>query len=88
MLQIDASTSGLLPNTTIVRVISNKKDAKGLQRAQKAAIPTAYHNLIAGGYLKKGEKDQDIVKAAREKYDADLADLLLKDKPDLVVCAG
>ncbi|KAI9887004.1 MAG: hypothetical protein M1823_001148 [Watsoniomyces obsoletus] len=30
----------------IVRVISNRKSAYGLQRASKAGIPTTYHNLI------------------------------------------
>ena len=85
---IDASTTGLLPSTTIVRVISNKKGVQGLTRAEKAGIPTAYHNLIFGKYLKSGEKDPNVVQEARAAYDADLADLVLQDKPDLVVCAG
>jgi phosphoribosylglycinamide formyltransferase len=85
---IDASTAGLLPSTTIVRVISNKKGVQGLTRAEKAGIPTAYHNLIFGKYLKSGEKDPSIIQKARAAYDADLADIVLQDKPDLVVCAG
>lgn len=71
-----------------MRVISNKKNAYGLQRAEKAGIPTAYHNLVAGRYHKAGEKDKEVIAKAREQYDADLAELVLKDTPDLVVCAG
>jgi phosphoribosylglycinamide formyltransferase len=84
---IDASLSGPLASTSIIRVISNKKSAFGLQRAAKAGIPTAYHNLIAGEkYLKKGETDPATIRRAREAYDADLAQLVLADKPDMVVC--
>jgi len=83
---IGASTTGLLPSTTIIRVISNKKGVQGLTRAEKAGIPTAYHNLIFGKYVKSGEKDSIIIQNARRAYDADLADLVLKDKPDVVVC--
>ena len=67
----------------IVRVISNRKTAFGLTRAEKSGIPTAYHNLLA--YKKKHEND---VQKAREEYDAELARLVLADSPDLVVCAG
>jgi hypothetical protein len=85
---IDASTTNFLPATTIVRVISNKKGVQGLTRAEKAGIPTAYHNLIFRKYLKSGEKDPDIIQKARAAHNADLAGLVLQDKPDLVVCAG
>ena len=72
-----------LTNTTIVRVISNRKSAFGLTRASKAGIPTKYHNLLA---YKRKHEGQD--QKAREEYDADLAELILNDEPDLVVCAG
>lgn len=57
----------------------------GLQRARDADVPTAYHNLkkfgeqhpAAGGNTK-----------LREAYDAALADLVLHDQPNLIVCAG
>ena len=39
-------------------------------------------------YHASGETDQAIKQAAREKYDADLADLVLADEPDIVICAG
>jgi phosphoribosylglycinamide formyltransferase len=75
---IDAASSSY----RIVRVISNRKAAYGLTRAQNADIPTAYHNLVA--YKKKHESEQE----ARKEYDSDLASLILKDAPKLVVCAG
>jgi phosphoribosylglycinamide formyltransferase len=58
---------------------------QGLTRAEKAGIPAAYHNLISGKYLESGENDEAVIREARERYDADLADLVLADKPDLVV---
>lgn len=87
---IDATTSSppTLPNTIITHVISNKKNAYGLDRARSAGIKTSYHNLVAGHYLKSGEKDPEAIKAGREKYDADLAALILSDGPDLIVCVS
>jgi phosphoribosylglycinamide formyltransferase len=85
---IDASTNGRLSSTTIIRVVSNRKDVQGLKRAEKAHIPTSYHNLISGKYHQKGERDPAVIRKAREAYDTDLADLVLRDSPDLVVCAG
>lgn len=84
---IDACGKEGLPNANISRVISNKRDAYGLTRAQNANIPTTYHNLVAGGYKKKYPGD---TQKAREEYDADLAKLITNDEPppDLVVCAG
>ena len=83
----------LLPNTTITHVISNRKDAYGLQRAQHAAIPTTYHNLVK--YKKRHPDTAAGIAAARAEYDADLAQLILAPgpapsakRPDLVVCAG
>ena len=79
---IDAIASATLPSTTIIRVISNRKNARGLARAQDAKIPTSYHNLLP---YKGSHPTTD---AARAAYDADLAALVLADNPDLVVMAG
>jgi phosphoribosylglycinamide formyltransferase len=78
---LDAQSSSN-PPFRIVRVISNRKAAYGLVRAQTANVPTTYHNLVA---YKKSHESED---AARKAYDADLADLIIKDQPKLVVCAG
>lgn len=84
---IDASST-TMPYVKIVRVISNRANAFGLTRARNASIPTTYHNLIAGKYHATGESDPAAKKQAREKYDADLAEKVLADGPDIVVCAG
>lgn len=77
-----------MPYLKIIRVISNKAKAYGLTRAKEASIPTTYHNLISGKYYESGEQDPEKKKAGREKYDARLAELVLEDTPDIVVCAG
>lgn len=43
---IDAIASGVLPNTAISLVVSNRKEAHGLRRACDANTDTAYHNFI------------------------------------------
>ena len=78
----------LLPNARVGHVISNRKDAKGLVRAQEAGIFTMYHNLLQ--YKKKFPDTEAGAKAARVQYDAVLAQKILTHVPcpDLVVCAG
>jgi phosphoribosylglycinamide formyltransferase len=75
----------LLPDAEIKHVISNRREAYGLTRAMEAHIPTTYHNLLE--YKKRYPDD---VQAARNHYDADLAQKILTHipSPDLVVCAG
>lgn len=82
---IDKTSQGQLP-TQIVRVLSNRKDAFGLERARRADIPITYHNLVK--YKKQHPATPEGVQAAREEYDAELARLVLQDAPDLVVCLG
>ncbi|KAL4871831.1 hypothetical protein BDV12DRAFT_183411 [Aspergillus spectabilis] len=80
----------VIDNTTlsakIIRVISNRKDAFGLERARRTNIPTHYHNLVK--YKKQQPATPEGVQRAREEYDAELARLVLDDKPDLVACLG
>ncbi|KAI4165919.1 MAG: hypothetical protein LQ342_000350 [Letrouitia transgressa] len=86
---IDAVTSGVIPHTTICLVISNRKNAFGLQRARLSNIETAYLNLIP--YDKRYPSTDPAVKhgvAAREAYDTDLAKKVLDAMPDMVVMAG
>ena len=78
-------------DSKIVHVISNRKNAFGLQRAEIAGIPTSYHNLLK--YKSAYPSTEEGVRAAREEYDAALADLVLKDesdrpRPDLICCLG
>jgi phosphoribosylglycinamide formyltransferase len=83
---INACNTPALPDAVITHVISNRKEANGLQRAQKANIPTTYHNLVP--YKKRHADTGQGGLAAREEYDRDLAQLILQHAPDLVVCAG
>lgn len=82
---IDKVQAGAL-NAQLIRVLSNRKDAYGLERARKASIPTEYHNLVK--YKKAHPATPEGVQAAREEYDAELARLILADQPELVVCLG
>lgn len=77
-----------LPNGHITHVISNRREAKGLERAQNAHIPVTYHNLLA--YKKRFPETEAGINAARAHYDTDLAQKILTHIPcpDLVVCAG
>ena len=71
-----------LPNSEIVLVLSNRKAAYGLTRAAQAIppIPTAY--LALQPYL-KGNPGK-----SREDYDVEVAKIVLRAKPDIVVLAG
>lgn len=83
---IDACSTPALPSVRIVRVISDRRNAFGLTRAEKAGIPTSYHGILP--YKKKYPDANGTFEEARLAYDADLASLILADEPDIVVCAG
>ncbi len=74
---IDATRRGELA-AEIVAVISNRKDAFGLQRAAQAGIETLYFPLKP--YTAQG--------LSRAAYDADLAARVGDFEPDLIVLAG
>ncbi|EXJ96322.1 phosphoribosylglycinamide formyltransferase [Capronia coronata CBS 617.96] len=82
------NTARPLPQAQITHVISNRRDAYGLVRAQEAHIPTTYHNLVT--YKKKHPPTETGTQTARREYDTDLAQKILTHIPcpDLVVCAG
>ncbi|MCC9075845.1 phosphoribosylglycinamide formyltransferase [Litorilinea aerophila] len=74
---IDAIRARML-DAEIVVVVSNRKNAYGLERAAQAGIPTRYHPLKP--YRDAGR--------SRQEYDADLARILQEYRPDWVVLAG
>jgi formyltetrahydrofolate-dependent phosphoribosylglycinamide formyltransferase len=74
---IDAVGDGRL-RANIVLVVSNRKAAYGLVRAEYAAVPTLYYPLKP--HLEAGK--------SRQAYDADLAEQLKPYRPDLIVLAG
>jgi formyltetrahydrofolate-dependent phosphoribosylglycinamide formyltransferase len=62
----------------IALVVSNRKAAYGLVRAEQADVPTLYFPLKP--YLERG--------ASRVDYDLDLAEQIKVYQPDLIVLAG
>lgn len=74
---LDAAANHTLP-AQVVLVVSNRKEAYGLVRAELAGVPTLYFPL-------KPYKDDG---RGREQYDADLAEIVQTYQPDLIVLAG
>jgi phosphoribosylglycinamide formyltransferase-1 len=70
---LDACASGEL-NAQVVAVISNKRDAFGLERARRANVPAI---------VKPKLKEQD-----RRVYDAELAEIVATYQPHWMVLAG
>ncbi|KAI0065511.1 phosphoribosylglycinamide formyltransferase [Artomyces pyxidatus] len=79
---IDAQNTSALPNARIALVLSNRKAAYGLTRASHATppIPTAY--LALQPFLKANPGK------TRADYDIEVARIVVRAKPDLVVLAG
>ncbi|PSV28525.1 MULTISPECIES: phosphoribosylglycinamide formyltransferase [unclassified Photobacterium] len=71
---IDACSAGLIKNSQITAVISNKENAYGLERARNANIEAIH--IAPNQY------------ADREQYDEALADCIEQFKPDVVILAG
>src|SRR5512138_2311327 len=70
---LDACASGEL-NAQVVAVISNKREAYGLERAKRASVPAI---------VKPKPQEVD-----RRTYDAELAELVASYQPHWVVLAG
>jgi formyltetrahydrofolate-dependent phosphoribosylglycinamide formyltransferase len=70
---LDACAGGVLP-ARLAAVVSNRREAFGLQRARQAGVPAVY-------FPKPGGED-------RREYDARLAELVASYQPDYVVLAG
>ncbi|KAK4546021.1 hypothetical protein LTR36_002158 [Oleoguttula mirabilis] len=85
---INACNTAALPDAQIVRVISDRKDAYGLKRADVAHIATTYHGILPYKKRHPDNSENPQWQEARRAYDAELAQLVLADKPDIVVCAG
>jgi formyltetrahydrofolate-dependent phosphoribosylglycinamide formyltransferase len=74
---LDATADGRL-DAKVVLVVSNRKNAFGLARAEQAGVETLYFPL-------KPYREQGL---GREVYDAGLAQRVSVYEPDLVVLAG
>lgn len=86
----DAVANGQIPNSSIIRLVVNRGKAYATKRAEKSGIPWEYFNLISQGFQAKSEKDPKKLQEARDKYDAALAEKILKSdpRPHLIVLAG
>src|SRR5258708_29507429 len=74
---LDACDSGEL-DAVVTVVVSNKKSAYALVRAEMAGVPAIFHPLK--WFLDTGR--------SRKEYDASLADLIKPYAPDWIVLAG
>lgn len=74
---LDAIEEGQIPAVAGL-VVSNRKDAFGLVRAEQAGVPTAYFPFKP--YRDTGK--------SREHYDVDLAELIRPYQPYLIILAG
>jgi phosphoribosylglycinamide formyltransferase len=73
-------------NGSNLQALIDACDTSALPFCRNASIPTTYHNLVK---FKKQQADTEAgVRLARETYDRDLAEMVLAEKPSLVVCAG
>ncbi|MSP11821.1 MAG: phosphoribosylglycinamide formyltransferase [Chloroflexi bacterium] len=75
---LDACREGYLPDTEVVVVISNRRDAYGLERARQVGLPAIAMTLKS--YLQAGK--------SRAEYDLALAQVLQEYRVDWVVLAG
>jgi formyltetrahydrofolate-dependent phosphoribosylglycinamide formyltransferase len=75
---MDAVAGGCLPGVELALVVSNRKDAYGIQRAIEGGLPVVYFPLAP--YTRAGR--------SRRQYDADLAALLGAFDVSWVVLAG
>jgi phosphoribosylglycinamide formyltransferase 1 len=75
---MDAVAEGRLPGVEVALVVSNRKDAYGIQRAIERGVPVVYFPLAP--YSKAGRP--------REEYDADLASIVRAFDVTWVVLAG
>ncbi len=74
---LDAVEAGTITAVPTL-VVSNRKKAYGLIRAENAGVPTAYFPFKP--YREAGKP--------RAEYDADLAELIRPYQPDLIILAG
>lgn len=89
---IDACEHQSLENTRVALVVSNRKAAYALERAQLANIPTLYFPLQPFLTAPSDDNNAKAVHNKRARYDAALADAIKSAlsgiEPDLIVLAG
>lgn len=92
---LDAVAQGNLPGVEVALVVSNRKEAYGVQRAVQAGVPVVYFPLapytqvgwgLSGGG--RSEAESAAVEGRRADYDAALAGLVRSFGVEWVVLAG
>ena len=71
-----------LPDAQITLVLSNRKAAYGLTRAAQSDPPIPTAHLALKPYLNQN------LGATRKDYDTEIAKIVLREQPDVVVLAG
>lgn len=96
---IDAQAKNELGGT-ITQVISSNSSAFGIERAEKAKIPTIKTHVLKDYYKGTTKEEKEERSKRREQFNKDLANVLINgsidakspvdgySKPDLIVCAG
>ncbi|KAI9771108.1 MAG: hypothetical protein M1840_002459 [Geoglossum simile] len=74
---IDAISMNQLRNSYIISLITNRRNAHTIVRADEASIPWDYFNLISNGFLQKGETDKQKLAKCYQKYNVVLASKIL-----------
>ena len=87
---VNAVAGGQIPNSSIIRLIVNRRKAHAAKRAEQNGIPWDYFNIISHGFQAKSENDPKRLQEARDEYDAALAGKVLNSdpRPHLIVLAG
>jgi formyltetrahydrofolate-dependent phosphoribosylglycinamide formyltransferase len=75
---LDATRNGILAAVEVVLVVADRASAFGLERAERAGVPTLLFPIRP--FTQAGKTRQD--------YDAALAAAITPHAPDLIVCAG
>jgi phosphoribosylglycinamide formyltransferase len=89
---MDACSDGRIPDAQISLVLSNRKAAYGLKRAEDATPPIPTDYLALAPFLKGppiSRADGSLEALTRRDYDLELVNRILRNgRPDLIVLAG
>ena len=85
---IDAEAAGALPHAKLCAVISNKREAYGLTRAEQAGIPHYVVEKEKASLLPDGSRDPEDAARKQAAFEAGLLAILQETGAELIVLAG
>lgn len=85
---IDAAAAGALPHAKLCAVISNKREAYGLTRAEQAGIPHYVVEKEKASLLPDGSRDPEDAARKQAAFEAGLLAILQETGAELIVLAG